>query len=53
MGKKYKKEGMYVYMGLIHFAVQQKQTNIVKQLYSKKEKSKIKDVSAHRVNKAL
>ena len=53
MGRKSKKEGMYVYMGLVHFAMQQKLTNILKQLYSKKKKSKIKDVPAYRVNKAL
>ena len=37
MGGRFKKEGVYVYIQLIHFAVQQKH-NIVKQVYSKKER---------------
>ena len=36
MGRKFKEEGIYVYVWLIHFSVQQKITHIVKQLYYKK-----------------
>ena len=34
VGGKAKKEGIYVYIQLIHFVVQQKLTKIVKFLYS-------------------
>ena len=38
------KEGIYVFVQMIHFAVHQKLTHIVKQLYSnKKIKEKIKE----------
>ena len=36
MGGKSKQEGIYVYVWLSHFALQQKTTNTVKQLYSNK-----------------
>ena len=34
VGGRLKREGIYVYIQLIHVVVQQKLTNIVKQLYS-------------------
>ena len=37
MGRKFKKEWLYYTLQLIHFAVQQKLNNIVKQLYSNKK----------------
>ena len=40
MGGRPQREGIYVYIGLIHFIVQQKLTYIVKQLQSIKTKQK-------------
>ena len=38
MGERPKREGVYVYTEQVHVVLQQKQINIVKQLYSKRKK---------------
>ena len=45
MGREIGKEGIHVYMGLMHFIVQLKQHGIVKKLYSKKKKKERRALS--------
>ena len=42
MEGRFKREEIYVYIGLIHFIVQQKLTNTIKQLYANKKVNNIK-----------
>jgi len=49
VGGRFKREGIYVYIQLIHFVVQQK-NNMVKQSYSN-EKLKLKKIKVHKVIK--
>ena len=46
VGGRFKREGIYVYIQLIHFVVQQK-NNMVKQSYSN-EKLKLKKIKVHK-----